>query len=304
MKNEIQFSTNEIQNRIFSVRGVQVMLDVDLAEIYHVTTGRLNEQVKRNLNRFPTDFMFQLTETEWFEIQSQKESISLSSQNAILKDKRGKHRKYLPYVFTEQGVAGLSGVIKNSMAAKVHVEIMRAFIEMRRVIQDNQFVNFRLNNLERKHIETEQRFEEIFKALDNREPIPKQGVFFNGQLFDAYELASKIIRSAKKNIILIDNYIDETSFTHLAKKEKSVKATILVKTISNQLTLDLQKANEQYGNFEIKVFNRSHDRFLIIDKEIIYHLGASLKDLGKKWFAFSLLEKLSVQSIISELENL
>ncbi|MBS1571216.1 MAG: ORF6N domain-containing protein [Bacteroidetes bacterium] len=304
MKNEIQFSTNEIQNRIFSVRGVQVMLDVDLAEIYHVTTGRLNEQVKRNLNRFPTDFMFQLTETEWFEIQSQKESISLSSQNAILKDKRGKHRKYLPYVFTEQGVAGLSGVIKNSMAAKVHVEIMRAFIEMRRVIQDNQFVNFRLNNLERKHIETEQRFEEIFKALDNREPIPKQGVFFNGQVFDAYELASKIIRSAKKNIILIDNYIDETSFTHLAKKEKSVKATILVKTISNQLTLDLQKANEQYGNFEIKVFNRSHDRFLIIDKEIIYHLGASLKDLGKKWFAFSLLEKLSVQSIISELENL
>lgn len=304
MKNEIQFSTNEIQKRIFSVRGVQVMLDVDLADIYHVTTGRLNEQVKRNLNRFPTDFMFQLTETEWFEIQSQKESISLSSQNAILKDKRGKHRKYLPYVFTEQGVAGLSGVIKNSMAAKVHVEIMRAFIEMRRVIQDNQFVNFRLNNLERKHIETEQRFEEIFKALDNREPIPKQGVFFNGQVFDAYELASKIIRSAKKNIILIDNYIDETSFTHLAKKEKSVKATILVKTISNQLTLDLQKANEQYGNFEIKVFNRSHDRFLIIDKEIIYHLGASLKDLGKKWFAFSLLEKLSVQSIISELENL
>jgi len=132
----------------------------------------------------------------------------------------------------------------------------------------------------------------------NTHLIPTQGIFFDGQLFDAYEFASKIIRSAKRNIVLIDNYTDETTLTHLSKKKKGVNALILTKNISKQLQLDIKKANEQYGGFSIKTFTKSHDRFLIIDGKEVYHLGASLKDLGKKWFAFSKMDKNSVENIV------
>jgi hypothetical protein len=158
-----------------------------------------------------------------------------------------------------------------------------------------------MDGIERKQLETDKKFEQVFKALESKNIIPNQGVFFDGQVFDAYELASKIIRSAKKSIVLIDNYIDETTLTHLSKKIKAVKVILLTKTMSNQLTLDVKKANEQYGNFEIRVFVNSHDRFIIIDNSDVYHLGASLKDLGKKWFAFSKMDKSSVSSIIKEI---
>jgi hypothetical protein len=268
------------------------MLDSDLAEIYGVQTNRLNEQVKRNIERFPEDFMFRLSDEEW---------INLISQNATSSAHGG--RRKLPFVFTEQGVAGLSGVLKSQQAAQVHVAIMRAFVAMRKVIASQSGLIQRMDGLERKQLETEQKFEQVFKALEQN-TIPNQGVFFEGQVFDAYELTSRIIRSAKNSIVLIDNYIDESTFTHLSKKEKNVRVTLLSKSHSKQLGLDLKKANEQYGNFELKTFSKSHDRFLIIDQNEVYHLGASLKDLGKKWFAFSKLDKLSVESMLNSILEL
>jgi len=302
MSKEIVVSQMHIENRIFTVRGIQVMLDSDLAEMYQVETKRLNEQVKRNLERFPGDFMFQITESELEILRSQ--NATLRSQFVISKSSHGKHRKYLPFVFTEQGIAGLSGVLKSEMSAKVHVAIMRAFVAMRKIIQDNRLVYSRLDKMEQKQLETDQKFDKVFKALDAN-VIPSQGVFFGGQVFDAYELASKIIRSAKESIVLIDNYIDESTLTHLAKKKKGVKVLLLTKNTSKQVNLDVQKANAQYGDFAVKQFTPSHDRFLIIDKgEAVYHIGASLKDLGKRWFAFSKMNKDSVASIVNAVAGL
>ena len=212
-------------------------------------------------------------------------------------------RRTTPYAFTEQGVSGLSGVLKSKTAAKMHVAIMRAFVRMRKIINENIGLVQRIDSIERKQIETDQKLEQVFKALDNKETIPTQGVFFDGQVFDAYELASKIIRSAKNSIVLIDNYIDENTLTHLAKKNKDVKVLLLTKSISKQLQLDVQKANAQYGSFAIKTFTQSHDRFIIIDNTEVYHLGASLKDLGKKWFAFAKMDKHSVENIINLIER-
>ncbi len=161
-------------------------------------------------------------------------------------------------------------------------------------------LNQRMNRIENTVEQLAGKVNEISFQIKSTE-LPTQGVFFDGQVFDAYELASKIIRSAKKNIVLIDNYIDESTLTHLSKKTKAVKVLLLTKTVSKQLTLDVKKANEQYGNFEIKNFDKSHDRFLIIDNTEVYHLGASLKDLGKKWFAFSKLEKNSIANILKEI---
>jgi len=161
-------------------------------------------------------------------------------------------------------------------------------------------INNRMNRLEDNFETLKNKVNEIDLQISSN-LIPNQGVFFDGQVFDAYELASKIIRSAKKSIILIDNYIDESTLTHLSKKTKTVKVLLLTKTISKELTLDIKKANEQYPNFEIKPFTKSHDRFLIIDNTQVYHLGASLKDLGKKWFAFSKLEKNSIANILKEI---
>jgi hypothetical protein len=323
MSNKLAISQQQIENRIFTVRGGQVMLDSELAEIYQVETRALNQAVKRNADRFPEDFMFQLTTTEWEMLQSQiressltsqnviLENANLKSQNAALKDQRGKHRKYLPFVFTEQGVAGLSGVLKSEIAAKVHVAIMRAFVAMRKLIQDNQLLFARLDSIERKQLETDHKFEQIFKALESKDAIPQQGVFFDGQVFDAYQLTSRIIRSAKQSVVLIDNYIDESTLTHLAKKKKGVTVLLLTKILStgsgeasNQLKLDVQKANKQYGGFKLKSFSPSHDRFLIIDNTEVYHLGASLKDLGKRWFAFSKMDKSSVERIMNSITEL
>lgn len=170
MSKELPLSSQGIENRIFTIRGVQVMLDEDLAEIYGIPTGRLNEQVKRNVDRFPTDFMFQLSKEEW---------ENLKSQNGI--SSWGGRRK-LPLVFTEQGVAGLSGVIKSEIAVKVHVAIMRAFVALRKMVQDNQLIISRLDRIELKQLETDQKFDKVFKALDNKDSIPSQGVLLDGQV--------------------------------------------------------------------------------------------------------------------------
>lgn len=298
MNSEIILSQIQIENRIFTLRGVQVMVDFHLAELYQVETKRLNEQVKRNIARFPESFMFQLDASEWEHLQSQIATTNLQSQIATTK------RRTLPYVFTEQGLAMLSAILNSNTAIEASIRIIDAFVNMRKhMLQNNLLIN-RLNKVEQKQLEADQKFEQVFKALESKDAIPTQGVFFDGQVFDAYVLASKIIRSAKKSIVLIDNYIDESVLVLLAKKNKNVKATILSKTISKQLALDVKKANEQYAIIEIKEFSQSHDRFIIIDHQEVYHMGASLKDLGKKWFAFSKLDKSTVSNILTSIIEL
>ncbi|MCF8367079.1 MAG: ORF6N domain-containing protein [Bacteroidales bacterium] len=286
-------SQKQIENRIFTIRGVHVMIDRDLAEMYQVGTKVLNQAVKRNIERFPEVFRFYLSDNEKDELVTncdRFESLKHSSTN--------------PFAFTEQGVAMLSAVLRSDTAIKVSIQIISAFVEMRKIIASHSGLLQRMEGLEKRQIETDHKFEEVFKALEARNDIPDQGVFFDGQVFDAYELASRIIRSANESIILIDNFMNEATLTHLSKKKKGVKVLLLTKNGSKQLTLDVKKANEQFGNFELKSFNKSHDRFLIIDDKEIYHLGASLKDLGKKWFAFSKMDKSSVESILNSIFGL
>jgi predicted RNA-binding protein with RPS1 domain len=279
------YNSSEIQKKIYNIRGEQVMFDNDLANFYGVETRRLNEQVKRNYSRFPKEFMFQLTTAE-FE--------NLMSQFAISSSEHGGRRK-LPSVFTEQGVAMLSAVLKSETAVKMSIQIMSAFIAMRRFLVENAGVFQRLDRLELKQIETDQKFEQVFNAMQSKELEPKQGIFFDGQIFDAYKFISGLVRKAEKSIILIDNYIDETILDLFTKKKKNVKVTILTIKTTKTTSLDIKKFNEQYPTLDIKEFSFSHDRFLIIDAKDVYHFGASLKDLGKKWFAFSKFDRNAIE---------
>jgi hypothetical protein len=296
-----------IQDRIFTIRGVQVMLDSDLAEMYGVEPKRLNEQVKRNIERFPESFRFQLTDEEADFLRSQFATLknvepNLRSQIATSSEHGG--RRYLPYVFTEQGVSMLSAVLRSETAIKVSIAILNAFVEMRKFISTNASIFNRLDTIELKQLETDQKFEKVLQALESNDAIPKQGVFFDGQIFDSHKLVSDIIRSAQKSIVLIDNYVDDTVLNLFSKKDKKVNCTIFTKTISKQLKLDADKFNIQYPTLKLKQFAKAHDRFLIIDENEVYHIGASLKDLGKKWFAFSKMDKDSVTIINSISEML
>jgi len=203
-------------------------------------------------------------------------------------------RRYLPYVFTEQGVAMLSAVLRSQTAVEVSIKIIDAFVEMRRFIQNNAQIFVGLELVERRQLEfeseTSKNFERVFQALEKPSEIPKQGIFYNGQVYDAYTFTSDLIRSAKKSLVLIDNYIDDSVLTLLTKRATGVSAKIYTKSISKQLVLDLKKHNKQYPVITVKNFQNAHDRFLIVDEAEIYHIGASLKDLGKKWFAFSKFE--------------
>ncbi len=302
---------NIIQNKIYTVRGSHVMLDSDLAKMYQVETKVLNRAVKRNIERFPELFRFQLTENEYKRILSNN---SLRFQNDTLKmenednqspekeDKRGKHRKYLPYVFTEQGVSMLSAVLRSETAINVSIQIINAFVKMRKYISNFNGLYQRMDKIEQKQLIADDKFERIFNALEAGDIKPKQGIFYEGQIFDAYCFLSDLIKTAKHSIIVIDNYVDESVFTLLLKRNKGVKTTVYIKNISKKLVLDLKKHNEQYDNIFIKEFTSSHDRFLIIDRREIYHFGASLKDLGKKWFAFSKLD-IPVEDVLNRLNK-
>ncbi|TKC09699.1 ORF6N domain-containing protein [Pedobacter frigoris] len=282
MENKPIINSKEIENRIYSIRGQQVMLDSDLAGIYQVETKVFNQAVKRNAERFPENFRFQLTQDE-FDIINLRSQFVTSSLNYG-------GRRYSPYVFGEQGIAMLSAILRSDVAIKVSIEIMNAFVEMRRIIISNASLFHRLDKIEIKQLEADQKFEEIFKALESDKLHSEKGIFYNGQVFDAYTFVSDIIRNAKTSIILLDNYVDDTVLTLLGKRNNDVTATIYTKTISNQLRLDLQRYNSQYSAIEIEIFSDAHDRFLIIDDTELYHIGASLKDLGKKWFAFSRMD--------------
>lgn len=289
---------DEIKNSIHTIRGFQVMLDRDLAVFYEVKPTRLREQVKRNIKRFPSDFMFQLSEEE----------VNLMvSQNAIPSKKH--LGGTLPYVFTEQGVASISSVLTSNRAIEVNILIMRAFVAMRRFVASNAEIFHRLDTVEKNQlahqIQTDKKFKKVFDAIEEKEIIPAKGIFFDGQIFDAYALVSKIVRSANRSIAVIDNYIDETVLCMFAKRKRNVKVAIYTKNIPKQAALDVKKFNEQYPEIELKEFHNAHDRFLIIDDCTVYHIGASLKDLGKKWCAFSKMDKegLKILNRLKEMKN-
>ncbi len=292
MENKPTISTMEIRNLIYSINGKQVMLDSNLASLYQVETKNLNKAVKRNIERFPASFCFQLNEEEAEILRFQIGTSTLSYGG----------RRYLPYVFTEQGVAMASAILRSHIAVKVSVEIMEAFVEMRRILISNASLFHRLDKIELKQLEADQKFEEIFKALESDKLHSEKGIFYNGQVFDAYAFVSDIIRTAKNSIILLDNYVDDTVLTLLGKRSDDVTATIYTKNISNQLRLDVQRYNSQYPRIEIEIFSDAHDRFLIIDDTELYHIGASLKDLGKKWFAFSRMD-IEVGKMLQILNN-
>jgi len=271
-----------IQNRIFTFRDKQVMVDRDLAELYQVETKALNQAVKRNIKRFPESFRFQLNSDE-------KEQLVTNCDRF----KTLKHSTSLPFVFTEQGVSMLSAVLKSERAIEVSIKIIEAFVAMRRFIASNSLVFERFERIEQRLSKHDDNFDKIFKAIEDKNIKPKQGIFFEGQIFDAYVFVNDLIKSAKRSIVLIDNYIDETTLTLFAKVP-DIEVTIYTHTINKQLKLDYQKYQAQHDNITLKSFKNAHDRFLIIDDNEVYHIGASLKDLGKKWFAFSKMEKESL----------
>ena len=265
-------------SRLFIIRGVPVLLDRDLAELYSVDTKRINEQVRRNIDRFPERFRFQLSDTETRELVAKCDRLE-----------KLKHSSVNPYAYTEQGVAMLATVLKSDVAVKVSIAIMDAFVEMHRIMASNAALYQRIKDIERHQLCTDQKIEEIIGFIGSRALPPKEGIFFDGQIFDAYAFVSDLIRSARKRIILIDNYIDDSVLMMLAKREEGVTADIVTRRVTEALTLDLERHNRQYPPVDVRECDRYHDRFLIID-DTVYHLGASLKDLGKKLFAFSRME--------------
>lgn len=297
--------------KIHTFRDTQVMLDKDLAILYGVQTKRLIQQVKRNIDRFPDSFMFQLNDDEISRSQfatlnssinsSTSETISSSrSQFATLNSKQGKNIKYRPYAFTEQGVAMLSSILRTSTAVQTSIFIMESFVSMRKMLTSNNDFSNEIGLLKTKILDHDSKINKLLKRMEDQS-FPQSGIFFNDQIFDAYVFSSELIAKARKSLILIDNYIDETTLIQLSKRNQKVSCTIYTERITEQLKLDIEKHNAQYSPIEIRILKNAHDRFIILDDKELYHLGASLKDLGKRWFAFSRMDSLTNQ-ILSQLK--
>ena len=289
----------DIKSMIFVVRNQQVMIDSDLAILYQVETKRLNEAVKRNIARFPEEFRFQLTA---------EETESLRSQFATLNenDGRGKHRKYLPYVFTEQGIAMLSAVLRSDVAIQVSISIMKSFVEMRRFIANNALLFERISTVELRQLEyqkqTDEKLEQIFEYISEHEES-SQKVFFDGQIYDAFSLIVNLIQKAEKEITLIDGYVDVGTLNLLSKKKSDVAVTIYTQKQTKLTKTDIKNFNAQYPTLKIKYTKVFHDRFLILDRMTAYHVGASLKDAGKKCFGINLIQDAGIiKDILQRLE--
>lgn len=282
MNSLVAMDKENISNKIYTIRGLVVMLDRDLAELYQVETRALKQAVKRNIDRFPNDFMFELSDEEMNFLVSQSVIPSKKSFGGAS-----------PFVFTEQGVSSLSAVLSSKVAVEIHIKIIRAFVEMRKIISSNSLLFSKMEALEKRQIsyeiKTDVKIEQVLNALEEKLQKPDEGIFFDGQIYDAYAFVNDLFRSAKSEIVLIDNYIDDTVFTLFSKYPK-LKIKIYTQAISKQLRLDYQKYQAQYKNIELQEFKNAHDRFMIIDNKEVYHIGASLKDLGNKWFAFSKIE--------------
>lgn len=295
MENEI--AVTNIENKIYMIRGQQVMIDRDIAALYGVETRRLNEQVKRNAERFPEEFCFQLTREELESVMSQ---FATSPKNNMFTGQDGGTRK-LPYAFTEQGVAMLSAVLKSETAVKMSIQIMKAFVAMRKFMLVNAQVFQRLDKIERHQITTDSKIEELFDKMDKYKIDDTQGIFFQGQIFDAYSKFESFIAKAKKEIVLIDGYVDLSILDRLTKKHKNVNVTIYTAPKTKLTAQDVQKFNAQYPSLTVQHTSKMHDRFLIIDNTVLYHIGASLKDLGKKCFAFEILDSSLIPTILKNL---
>lgn len=291
--NELIIIDNQtVQSKIYTIRSVRVMIDRDLAVLYGVETKHINQAVRNNQDKFQDDFFFELTNDEFNSLRSNDLTANFAKTRTN------------PKVFTEQGVYMLATILKSTVASQTTVLIIKTFASMRKFLLSNASIFQRLDNIETKQLqqklESDEKFNKIFDAIEEKGIPQKQHIFYDGQIFDAYLFVSDIIKSAKSSIKLIDNYIDESTFVLFTKRDANVAMKIYTKKISAQLGLDLEKHNAQYPKIEIEKFDLSHDRFLIIDEKEVYHFGASLKDLGKKWFAvskmdinsFELLEKL------------
>ena len=299
MEKEISIlEENSIRSKIHVIRGQQVILDFDLAQIYGYETRRFNEQVKNNSERFDEDFRFQLTKEEF-------ESLNLMSK--ISTSSWGGTRK-LPYAFTEQGIYMLMTVLKGNLAVTQSKMLIRTFKEMKHFIQNNSHIFAELDNIKNHllqsdlhHKETDKKIKELFSLMDKYNIKETQGIFFQGQIFDAYAKFESFLAAAKKEIILIDNYVDLSILQRLTKKKKGVTVTIYTDPKTKLTAQDIQTFNTQYPSLTVIHTTKTHDRFLIIDKTTIYHIGASLKDLGKKCFGFSILDSSFIPMILGNL---
>ena len=292
--NVVKYEENNIKNLIYTIRGKQVMLDSDVANLYNYKTKSLNLAVKRNIERFPEEFCFKLSEEEFKNLRFQFETLNKKINNGNVT------RKYLPYVFTEQGIAMLAGVLKSDIAVNVSISIIKAFVAMKKFIYSNGQIFERLTNIEYKLLEHDKKFDEVFNQLQQEENI-KQKIFFKGQIWDSYSLIVDIIKTAKTKIVIIDNYIDDTILKMLTKKNKEVEVVILTSNKSNIQNIDIQKFNKEYPILKISKTNKFHDRFIVIDNKELYHVGASIKDLGKKCFG---INKIEDKSIIEKIINI
>ena len=282
---EIEVTSVMVSSLIHIIRGKQVILDSDLAMLYQVETGAMNRAVKRNKKRFPEDFCFQLTEEEF-----------LRCQNGISKDEGSESRggrRYMPYAFTEQGISMLSAILRSDVAINVSIGIMRAFVEMRKFLATNSLILNRVDELEVKQLEyqksTDERFDKVFQYIEGHAES-EQKIFFDGQIYDAFSLITSIIQKAQKEIILIDGYVDVDTLNILAKKNAGVDVKIYTYASAQLTNRDAANFNAQYPTLTVKKTQVFHDRFIILDGKTAYHIGASIKDAGKKCFGISLLE--------------
>ena len=293
---EMAISETTIKNLIYVIRGQQVMLDSDLAELYQVETKVFNQAVKRNMERFPKEFCFQLEREEY---------NSLRSQIVTSKGKGG--RRYLPYVFTEQGIAMLSAVLRSDIAIQVSIKIMNTFVEMRRFMANNSLVLNRINEIEVKQLiyqkDADEKFDKIYTYISEHEEV-SQKIFFEGQIYDAFSLLAELIAKAKTEIVLIDNYVDVGTLNILAKKQENVKAQIYTVKRTKLSPTDINNFNQQYPALSVNYTEEFHDRFLIIDESWGYHIGASLKDAGKKCFAINRIEdRENIRDILNRIKK-
>ena len=291
-QNNVVVKNRDIVHMIYNIRDKQVMIDSDLAMLYQVETKYLNRQKSRNEDRFPEDFCFQLTKEEY---------DILRCQNVTSKKESGSGgRRYLPYVFTEQGIVMLSTVLKSKVATDVSINIMRTFVEMRKIFLSNQEIFKRLDRVELKQLEADRKLEEVFNYIGANTEV-KQNIFFNGQIYDAFSFIIGLIIKAKKEIILIDNYVDINTLNILCKKNKGVGIVILTGSKGTLSTKDIKIFNAQYPKLSLKFTTDFHDRFLIIDKTEVYHIGASIKDAGKKSFGITKIEdNYLIQSLLNK----
>jgi len=309
------YTQDTIQSRIYTIRGVQVMLDRDLAMLYQIPTGRLNEAVKRNIERFPDDFMFQLTKDEWESLKSQivisnSDNEGLKSQIATSKNGRGGVRK-LPYAFTEEGVSQLASVLHSSVAIQTSIRIHRAFVAMRKFLTANAGVFQRLDQLERHQLLTDTRvddanarIENVLNRLDDGSLRHKLGMFFDGQMFESFSLVEELVKRAHTRIVLIDDYVDANVLEHFRLRDLTATVDVYVhqRHQTPAMLQAFQLYHQQYPSEHVQLhtFNKAHDRWLIIDDEV-YHFGASIKDLGLKWFSVNLVTEYTADDLIARL---